>query len=445
MADKKPPEYQFKIDTKERDDGRIQLTITVPAQAMRDVMMSAAYVLAMQNKIDLKEVSKEDIEELVIKTVGEAQFSAFAHQYAMSAAAPHAISQKNLETIMEPELSSSAQIVAGRAFTFVALVTPKPQFELSSYDPVTVKVPPISVTEEEIDEQILLLARQRSEIVPDEDAEVTDGTEMVFSIKTNFADDNEPVEKLTVERRFHQIGKGFLPQGFDEQIMGMRPGDSRDVEFELPLSYNPDGSPGETRAVVATIGLLQIDKTVQPAINDAWVKEFMPELENVDGLREMLRAQGMEFKAMEQENLKFYATAAALAERFKGTIADELYDFTRADMLANLNDQLRRNGMTLEQYAQEMGMEMQQFNMMLMMQVRETLRQSFSLDALARHLKLVLTEEDITDTLSRMAPGNEERARSEFEHSGRMYLLREASMRSKANKWLVETATFEIA
>jgi len=443
MTNNKPTEYHFKIEQKELEGGKIQLIVTVPAQTMRDVLKSAAYMLALQNKMDLEGVDKEDMIPLVIETVGEAQYYAFASQYSMNAAAPHAIMQRNIEPAMEPELSSSGQVVLGRDFTFVAVVTPKPHFKLSSYDPVTIKVSEVTITEEEIDQQILNVARQNAEIVPDEDAEVEDGTEMVFAIKTNFKDNNEPVEKLTAERRYHQTGKRFLPEGFDEALMGMRPGDSRTFDFELPVAYSSEGKPTETRTVTTTIDLLQIEKSVIPAITDAWVKEKMPEARDVDGLREMLRAEGLLYKEQEQKNMETFAAASALAERFEGTINDEIYDSARVDMLAGFKDQLRKNGISLEQYMQDMGVDTQQFNMMLMMQVRQALRQGYSLDALARHLKLVLTEEDITEALRKMAPGDEERARFEFEQSGRMYMLKEAAMRSKANAWLVETATYE--
>jgi len=81
--------------------------------------------------------------------------------------------------------------------------------------------------------------------------------------------------------------------------------------------------------------------------------------------------------------------------------------------------------------------------MQLMMQVRESLRQGFALDALARHLKLKVTDEDYEDALKRIAPGHEEEARKEYEGTGRTYLITEAALRTKANKWLYDTATFE--
>lgn len=437
-------EINLKIDKKEIDGGKVQLTVTVPGSAIADLINGACFALAKQYKINLSEVKVEDLISHVIKEVGEAQFNAFTNHFAMSLMTPFAINETNTEPIMEPELNTSMQITPGKDFTYVALVTLKPRYELSSYDPVTVKVPPITVTEEEIDVQIANLAQRAITTSVDEGAAVGPNSEMVFAISTKFVDTGEPVDHLTADRRIYAMGADYLPDGFDDEIMGMKAGESRTFNLDLPGVPSIDGTPGPTREVTMTIDLTQVNKKVIPAITDAWVKVNFPDAKDVEGLREMLRQQGMEYKTGEQENMKFFLVASTLAERFQGSIPDEIYEYTRGDMLTGISEQLKQQNMTLEQYLEEMGMEQQHFNIQFMMQVRETLRQSFALDALARHLKLTVTEEDIEDTLSRMAPGNEEHARAEIEGTGRIYQLTEAALRTKANKWLMDTATFEI-
>lgn len=443
MATFRQNDINLSIALKEREDGKVQLSVTIPGSATKDIIQGAAFVLAMQNRLDINSVQVDEIEPMVIEAVGQAQFNAFTNHYAMSAMTPFAISEKGLEPIMEPELSSPAQITPGKDFTFTAVITRKPHYELSSYDPVEVKLAPITITDEEIDAQIAYMAERATTTAADEGAEATPGSEVVFGISTTFKDNGEQLDNLTAERRVYTLSAGWLPEEFDTQIMGMKAGESRTFDFDLPGQSNVDGPEGEPRTVTTTVDLTQVNKKVIPAITDAWVEVNMPEAKNVEGLRKMMREQGTEYKTNERENMKYFLVASALAERFKGSIPDEIYEYTRGDMMQNLNEQLRQQGMTLEQYIQNMGMEEQQFSMTFMMQVRETLRQSFALDALARHKGMTVDEKDIEETLKRMAPGQEERARAEFEGSGRMFLLREAALRTKANKWLVDTATYE--
>lgn len=443
MTSSKLTKVKLKTVRKDLEDGKIQLTITIPAETTGDLIKGAVFILALQNKINMEKVKPEELDSIVIETVGEAQYHAFINHYAMSSMTPYAITENSIEPIMEPQFNSGVEIAPGKDFTYIALVMPKPHFELSSYDPVTVKLPKITVTEEEIDAQLNNLAEQAARSEADEGAVVAAESEVIFAIKTAFSDNDEPIEHMTADRRVYTLGEDFLPKEFDEQLVGMKAGESKTFSFELPGIENFDGTPGPTRTVTTTVDLIQINRKVVVALNDVWVKANVPEAKNLEGLREMIRKQGIEYKTNEQEGTKFFLVASALAERFQGFIPDEIYEHTRDDMLANLREQLKQSGMSIEEYAQSMGMEQQQFNMGFMMQVRETLRQSFALDALARHLKLSVEEEDIQDALSRMAPEKEEAVRTDLEGSGRSYLLTEAALRTKANKWLVDTAIFE--
>jgi trigger factor len=268
---------------------------------------------------------------------------------------------------------------------------------------------------------------------------VKEDSDIEFSMETT-DESGEPVRNLTAEKRYYTLGQQFMPEGFDQALLGMKAGETREFDFELPESNDPDSPMHKMHCKVT---MASVKRRIVPAITDAWVEVNIPEAKNVPGLRELIRQQGEEQLAKEIENRKFFAVAAELATRFQGSIADEVYEFTRGELMRDLTQSIQQQGMTLQEFMKQQGMEEQQFSMQMMMEVRETLRQGFSLDALARHLGLTVTDEDINDTLTRMAPGREEQVRREFEGTGRMYMLREAAMRTKANKWLYDTATFE--
>ena len=442
MANKNTNNVNLKVTKKELPNGKIQLSVTIPAGATRDIYTSGMFILAMQNGLDVKNIKIEDLESEVLKTVGEAQFYAFLNHYAPTALAPHAISKAGIEPIMEPDVNSSMEFAPDKEFAFTAVVTPKPHYELTSYDPVVVTIPKVTITDEEIDEQLLNLADRTSTSEVLEDGEVGLNCEVVFSLSTSLTDTGETIDYLTADRRVYELGRDFMPKEFDENLLGMKVNETRTFDYVLPGMIGLAGEPDEPHAATSTVTITQINQRVVPTIDDAWVTENFPEAKNVEGLRAMMREQGMEFKTKELDDMKFFLVASELAKRFQGKIADEIFEFTRNEMLANLDEQLKQNGMTMEEYTQNIGMDQQQFNMSFMVHIRETLRQGFSLDALARHLKLTASEADIQDALTRMAPGNEDRARSDIEGSGRSYILTEAALRTMANKWLADTASY---
>jgi trigger factor len=349
------PQLDLKVTQRKLSNGKIQLNVTVPAALIENAYKGAAVNLSTQNRIDVSDVvdkGDEVIIQKVIKETGEAQFNAFLNIFTMNSLASFAVSQKKLSIVMDPVVSSSEQVERGKEFSFVAVVSPKPVYELSSYDPVTVKIPKAEVTEAEIDSQLYHIAESRAEVVD--------------------------------------------------------------------------------------------DKKVVPAVTDAWVAKTFPDAKNIEGLRALIRAEGEDFKARETEELKLFASASEFAKRLEAQIDDELYEFTRGVIMSNMQQQIQQGGMSLEDFLQQQGLDEQSFSMQIMMQARETLRQGFTLDAVARHLKMKLEEEDINAALTRMAPGNEAAARAQFEGAGRMYQLEEAALRIKANRWIYDNATFEV-
>ena len=436
----------LKIEQSTREDGLIQLNITVPASMYTQAYQGALVTLASQNKIDISEAIQEGEEALyqkVVGTVGEPQFLGFLSHYTMNALAPFAVSQQKLDIILDPEVSSSEQVTAGKDFHFTAVITPKPVYELSSYDPVTVMIPEITVSDPEIDAQLLQIAEANAKMIEDEGGEVLGNSEVEIAIESK--DEKGPILNMTAENRVYKLGDGYLPKEFDDKLLGMKVDDTKTFEFDLP-DFTPEVADGATPPIVpvtSTVTIKKVFKRVIPAINDAWVIENVPEARDTAGLRELVRLEGIDHKNRELEEYKYFAVASELSKRFQGSIPDEIYEHVRDELMANVHAQIQQSGETLDEFVKNQGMDQQQFSLQIMLQAREALRQGFSLDALARHMKLKLTDKDIEETLERMAPGKPEDARYHFESTGRIFQLNEAALRTKANNWLYETATFE--
>ena len=174
------------------------------------------------------------------------------------------------------------------------------------------------------------------------------------------------------------------------------------------------------------------------------VKKNMPMFKDAEALRASMRDQMTQQGRQQYEDYKRQAAASELARRFKGRIEDPVYEAMQQNLMTNLRGQLQQQNMTYEQFIEQQGGE-QQFNMMMMMQTREMLVQGYALDALFRHEKLVLTDEDIEAACRAMNPQqNPKQVRNQMEQSGRGFALREAAERLKANQWLVDHAVVNV-
>ena len=105
----------------------------------------------------------------------------------------------------------------------------------------------------------------------------------------------------------------------------------------------------------------------------------------------------------------------------------------------NMRQQVSRSGMKWDEFVEKNGGE-QQVNMMLMVEMRQTLVLGFSLDAYYRHEKLSYTEEDLDESCFQINQRDPKLVRKQMEKNGLGYALREAAERLRACKRLVETA-----
>ncbi|MCL2883840.1 MAG: hypothetical protein FWF30_05195 [Coriobacteriia bacterium] len=463
------------LKVKRRDLGneKIELQVTAPASQVNDAIRFANYHIALQNGVVAEGHTVDQLGKAIIAKVGLPYYQSSLDFSVAEFLAPFAVTQEKLQIIMNPQVAVGTQSVeANKDYSFGATVTLKPRYELSSYEPVQLKIPQATVSEEEIDAQLLMIAENYATWEKDEDRPLGSGDSVLFKIAGTDAEGNA-IPFLTAERRQYTLGEEFLPEEFDEQIIGLRAGDEKSFSFTLPgfapqpkegaategaagaaspaspadaaaaAAEPPAAAPADPERVDVTVNILERQKRIIPAVTDIWVQQNFPDCQTVPDLRAQVRAQGMAIREREVGNMTAYFAASELAKRFSGSIPDPFYEFTRSDLLAQIEMNMQQQGRTMQDFIEHEGGGQQQFAMQIMLQVRETLTQGFSLDALARHLDLQVEPADIEEVFHQMAPGQEAKARQEFELTGRMYLVFEGALRNKANIWLVDTAKIE--
>lgn len=148
-------------------------------------------------------------------------------------------------------------------------------------------------------------------------------------------------------------------------------------------------------------------------------------------------------QAVEQyEFAKRQLAVAELAKRFKGAIPDEAYEAMAGMLMANVRAGAQQQGMTYDQFAESQGGH-QQVTMMIMLQARQMIAQGLALDAVFRHEKLSVREEDVLEACRGMNPQFPEQVRMQMEAAGRGFALREAAERQRASVWVADHAVVE--
>lgn len=429
----------MKVTQRKLDDGRLRLECVATPTEVNEVLQSAYIQFAQQ--MGLRPEKDKTVAQVAEEQMGIKNLDTVVQQQAIDGLVPYAIDKKNLTPAYPPKAEHDYAIVRDREFAFTVVVLPKPKYELSSYEPVTITVQPFSVSEEEVRRHMDETAEHYAEYVAADPHPVVKGDSV--KVKLVCSEGRKPIPGLTTDGRTYTTGAGYMPDGFDENIIGMNVGETKEFSFEGP-SLNDKGEEC-TQKVDCVATVLEIQKKVTPEITDEWVQKYMPMYKSAEDFRNSIR-ESLEKQGREQYNdYNRQLAASELAKRFEGSIPDDIYEAMREQLMINVRQTAQQQGKTLDAFIEEQGGQ-QQFGMMMMMQIRELLVQGFALDALFRHEHLTLNDEDIDAACHLMNPQvNPKMLRQRLEQTGRGFMLREAAERLRANDWLLEHANIRIA
>ena len=428
----------MKISKIKKADGKTILEVTATADDVDKAFALAEFDFA--NSMGINPEPGKTIAQMAEEKMGIKNLDSIIEANAIEALAPFAIDQSGIAPAFPPHPTPSAAIKRNQEFTFTMEVTPKPDYELTSYDPVEITMPKFTINEAEVDAQIQQLAERNTTYTTADPKPLEKGDACLVSIKCY--EDGKELTGLTTDGRTYVAGQGYMPADFDAHIYGMEPGETRKFVFEGPSvdeDYNEFAQKFDCE-----VTLKEIQKPVVPTIDDEWLSTNLPMYKSLDDLRDEIR-KSIEHRDSEQyESYKRQMVASVLGSRFEGKIADEVYENARDNLMKNIRMGLKQQGMSWEDYVQQNGGE-QQMNMMLMLQTREMVVQGYALDAIFRHENLGLSEDDIDEACHMMAPGvNPKQVRQQIENEGKNFVLRESAERLKANKWVADHAKVTI-
>ena len=225
--------------------------------------------------------------------------------------------------------------------------------KLGQYKGVEVKVSKQVVTEEEIDNQIKALLAQKSTL-EEKDGEVSNGD--VTTIDFEGFKDGVAFDGGKAEGHQLEIGSGQFIPGFEDQMIGMKKGETRELNLTFPENY---GAPDLAGAdVVFKVTVHKIETKKESELNDEFVVSLnIPEMQTVADLYESMKAN------IQSQHDQAYQAQKETAI-FDKILADSDVDIDDSELqkalekhIQHISMQLAQQGMQLEQYLQMMGVD----------------------------------------------------------------------------------------
>ncbi|QUN14279.1 trigger factor [Clostridium sp. C1] len=271
--------------------------------------------------------------------------------------------------------------------------------QLGNYKGIEVTISSRQVNQEDVEREIQQLLSQRSQLV-EKDGTVENGD--VTTIDFKGLKDGVAFDGGTAEGYQLEIGSDSFIPGFEEQMIGMVKGETRDLNLTFPENYGAKDLAGAD--VVFQVTVHHIASKVKAQLDEEFVKSLqIPDVETVDDLkmkiREGLENQNIQALNAEKEN----KVLGVLIENSDVEVEDE--DIQRAldQHVQYVTNELAKQGMALEQYLQMMSMDQDALHAQLMPAAKQQAIFEAIIDEIVKVENLMTSDEDVDRQVDLMA------------------------------------------
>jgi trigger factor len=287
----------------------------------------------------------------------------------------------------------------GKELIFKATVTVKPEVKLGEYKGLEVEELDTNVTDEDIQAELTTLQNRQAELVVKEEGTAENGDTVVIDFE-GFVD-GEAFEGGKAENHSLELGSGSFIPGFEEQLVGLAAGESKDVEVTFPEEYHAAELAGKPATFKVTVH--EIKGKELPALDDEFAKDVDDEVETLDALKEKIRTRLTDSKKHEAEHHVRDSVVEKAAANAEVEIPEVMIENEVNRMLQEFEQRLQMQGMNLELYFQFSGQDEKALRAQMKEEAGNRVRVNLTLEAIAKAENLEVTDEDVNAELENMA------------------------------------------
>lgn len=307
------------------------------------------------------------------------------------------LEDNKIEAVSKPEIDIK-QIEAGKDLIFTAVVQTKPEVTLGAYKGIDLKKVEYNVTDKDVEHELEHIAEHNARLVAVEDRPVEKGDTVVIDFE-GFVD-GKAFEGGKAENHELEIGSGKFIPGFEDQIVGMKIDEDRDIKVTFPEEYPAKELEG--KEATFKIKLHEIKKKELPEIND----EFAKDASEFDTLEDWKKSIREKQEKANESKAKFEMEDAAIetvCKNAKVDIPSGMIETQLDNMEKDISSRLNYQGMNLDQYLQMIGKTKKEFRDENKEQAEKQVKTSLVLEAIMKDAKVEVTEEEIDAKIKEMA------------------------------------------
>lgn len=423
--------------TVERVGNDATLKITLPAEEVNKGFKKAVAKIAGQVNIPGFRKGKAP-RNIIEMHYGKEAVKQEAFELVANQCYTEALEQEKLIPVSDPKVEDSV-FEENKDMELTIKVTLKPEVKLGDYKELHVEKEAVEITDEAVEEQVQGLRSRHAKMVEAEEGAVIEKGD--FAI-IDFAGtvDGEPFSGGEGKGYPLEVGSNSFIPGFEDQLVGLKKGDSTDVDVTFPEEYFVKELAG--KQAIFKVNVQDVKRKELPELTDEYVAA------NSDCKTvEELRASYKERMQKAAENNAQIAYEKALIDLAVANAEFEVPEIMIEDRVTQMIDEMRMSlearKLTLEQYMQYSGIDMKQLRERQHDAAVENVKTDLVLDAIAKAENIQVSMEDVDSELSAIASQHGatlEDVKKIIKSNGTMGLLLANILRRKAAHVIIDSA-----
>lgn len=362
-----------------------KLTIEVPAEEVEKALQGAYQ--KQKGSISIPGFRKGKVPRAYIEKVyGAAIFYEEAANTLINTNYGKACEESGLEIVSQPVIDV-VQIEKGKSFIFTAEVAVKPEVTLGQYKGIEVLKADLTVSEDEIAAELKKEQEKNSRTIVVEDRPAQMGDVLTIDFEGKIDDVAFPGGA----GNSYPLALGsnaFIP-GFEEQLVGTKAGDVKDVNVTFPEDYNAEELAG--KAAVFTCTVHKVEAKELPELNDDFAQD-VSEFDTLDEYKADIEKNLAEKKAEDAKNAKENAVLEQAVKNAEMEIPEAMILTQANQQLDSFVRRLQSQGMTMELYKQYTGQGEEELLEIMKPQAKQQIEGRLVLEAVAKAENLVESE-----------------------------------------------------
>lgn len=326
-----------------------KLTIEVPAEEF-DAAIKNAYN-KNKNKFSIPGFRKGKAPLAMLeKMYGAGIFYEDAANEVIDASYPKAAEESKEEIVSTPEIKVT-QIEKGKAFIYEATVALKPEVTLGEYKGVEVKKAEAVVTDEDVENELTAARKKNGRLIDVEDGTIEDGDNTIIDF-TGYIDGKTFDGGAGTDYPL-VIGSHSFIEGFEDQLIGKKKGETCDVNVTFPAEYHADELAGKPAKFVVTIK--EVKRNELPELNDEFASE-VSDFDTLDEYKADIRKKLQEKKEQDAKVENENNVIEKVVENAQMELPQPMVDTQAREMVENYARRLQSQGLNINDYMKYTGM-----------------------------------------------------------------------------------------